>query len=253
MSAVDGYGSASYGDAFADVYDEWYHDVSDVDATVRLVAAAAERAGSTDVLELGVGTGRLALPLAATGLRVVGVDSSKAMTDRLAERDPHGTAGVGVVVGDMVDDLPSGPFGVVLIAYNTIFNLESATRQQRLFDEVATRLVDGGSFVVEAFVPEEPPQHGSGVEVRSMAVDRVVLSAIVHHPDSQRAEGQFIELTEHGGVRLRPWSIRYAPPPELDAMAAKAGLVLRDRWLDASLAPYDDDSDRHVSVYARER
>ncbi|MFN6120666.1 MAG: class I SAM-dependent DNA methyltransferase, partial [Actinomycetes bacterium] len=145
-----GFRSDSYGDAFADVYDEWYADVTDLDATVAFVAALAGPDGS--VLELGVGTGRLAVPIAARAGRVVGVDTSRRMLEELARSDVDRT--VTTVHGDMVDDLPDGPFDVVLAAYNTVFNLTSAERQQACFDQVAARLAPGGRFVVEAFVPD---------------------------------------------------------------------------------------------------
>lgn len=237
-----GYHSSSYGDAFADVYDDWYRDLGDVDATVALVAAAT---GGGHVLELGVGTGRLAIPLARHGLRVTGIDSSEKMLERLASNDPDRT--VSTVVGDMVDDLPAGPFDGVLAAYNTLFNLLDAERQQACFDEVARRLRPGGAFVVEAVVPQ--PHTGSQVSVRTISADRVVLSASVHDAARQRADGQFVELTETGGVRLRPWAIRWAEPAELDQMAERSGLRLDERWADFDRSPFDASSERHVTVY----
>lgn len=238
-----GYSPSSYGDAFADVYDDWYRDISDVPTTVSFIAALAGPGGS--VLELGVGTGRLALPLAATVGSVVGIDSSEKMLDRLASADPDRTV-IGVH-GDMVDDLPTGQHDVVFVAYNTLFNLLTAERQQACFRAVGERLAPNGSFVVEAFVPQ--PHTGSQVSVRSMAADRVVLSASVHDAAHQRAEGQFIEFTETGGVRLRPWAIRWAHPDELDAMAEAAELRLAERWADFDRSGFGPDSERHVSVY----
>jgi hypothetical protein len=85
--------------------------------------------------------------------------------------------------------------------------------------------------------------------VRTLAADRVVLSVSVHDPDRSSAAGQFVELTEHGGVRLRPWSIRYATPAQLDAMAAGAGFELEHRWRAFDDRSWDDDAERHVSVY----
>jgi len=246
---VERYSAASYGDAFADVYDDWYRGVSDVDATVALLDRLATEAGTDAVLELGAGTGRLAIPLADHGLTVTAVDASAAMLVRLRDRDP-GNA-VTTVLGDMVDDLPAGPFGVVLVAYNTLFNLPSAPRQAACFTAVAARLSPGGSFVVEAFVPEDPPREGSHIEVRSMTATEVVLSVSTHRPAEQRAEGQFVQLGDGAAVRLRPWSIRYASPGELDGMAAVSGLVLRHRWEDVTGAPFVADSSRHVSVYGR--
>lgn len=240
---VRGYLSSSYGDAFADVYDDWYRDISDVPATIEFLAALATPTGT--VVELGVGTGRLAVPLARRVGRVIGIDTSTKMLDHLARNDPDRT--VVPMLGDMVDDLPDGSHDVVVVAYNTLFNLLSAERQQACFTQVAERLAPGGAFVVEAFVPQA--HTGSQVSVRSMAADRVVLSASVHHTDGQRAEGQFIELTETGGVRLRPWQIRWSMPDELDTMAGAAGLDLSERWGDFDRIAFDDSSERHVSVY----
>lgn len=251
-STVHGYGPSSYGDAFADVYDDWYHDVSDIDATVARLAELAGPGGR--VLELGVGTGRLALPLAGHGsgespLDVHGIDTSEAMLDRLRSKDPDGL--VTTHLGDMVDELPPGPFDVVFVAYNSLFNLTEADRQQACFSAVAAVLASGGRFVVEAFVPADPPPSGDEVRVRSLHADRVVLSISVHDPTRQRAEGQFVELSAEGGVRMRPWAIRYAAPAELDAMADAAGLVLEHRWLTFDDPTWNDDDDRHVSVYRR--
>ncbi|HEY3485141.1 MAG TPA: class I SAM-dependent methyltransferase [Ilumatobacteraceae bacterium] len=243
---MQGYDRSSYGDAFADVYDEWYEGISDVPSSVRDLAALA---GGGRVLELGVGTGRLAIPLAATGLEVHGVDTSAAMLDRLREKDPDGS--VIAHLGDMVDDLPDGPFTLAFVAYNTLFNLTESERQARCVEEVAARLSPGGHFVVEAFVPEDPPRRGSDISVRSLSADRLVLSASLHDPDAQRAEGQFVELTAAGGVRMRPWSIRYATPAQLDEMAAGAGLTLTARWRGFDDHVFDEHSEHHVSVYAR--
>ncbi|MFK8024518.1 MAG: class I SAM-dependent methyltransferase [Ilumatobacter sp.] len=242
---MHGYDSTSYGDGFADVYDEWYADVTDVPATIELVRSVAGAGGR--VLELGVGTGRLALPMAEAGLVVTGVDTSAAMLERLAD-DPR-SSDVTAIQGDMVDGLPEGPFDVCLVAYNTLFNLLDADAQRRCFSEVAHRLGPGGAFVVEAIVPDRTTPAGREVGVRSMTTDRVVLSVSDHRPDEQRTSGQFVELTEAGGVRLRPWAIRWAEPAELDAMAAAAGLQLERRLADMAGAPFDDHSVQHVSVY----
>jgi len=243
-----GYDDTSYGSAFADVYDDWYGGISDIDATVADLSALAD---AGPVLELGVGTGRLAIPLAYGGspgrLRVVGIDSSDAMLAKLTARDPERR--VDVVRGDMVTDLPDGPFTLVFVAYNTIFNLRTADAQSACFEAVAARLAPGGRFVIEAFVPEDPPRQGDDISVRTLETDRVVLSVSRHDPDRQLAEGQFVEISESGGVRLRPWSIRYAAPDELDRMAASAGLMLEHRWEAFGRTPFQPDSDRHVSVY----
>lgn len=251
---MQGYDRTTYGEAFADVYDDWYADVSDVDATTRTLTELALDVDAPDdtrrVLELGVGTGRLALPLAADRrLVVVGIDTSAAMLAVLrgADREQR----VEGLLGDMVDDVPPGPFDLVFVAYNTLFNLTADGDQARCFAAVAERLVPGGRFVVEAFVPDESGDDGDVIGVRSMTADRVVLSIARRRSDGQVAEGQFVEFTESGGVRLRPWSIRYATLPQLDRMAQDAGLELEHRWADMNRTPYGLDHDRHVTVYRR--
>jgi SAM-dependent methyltransferase len=241
-----GYDPTSYGDAFADIYDEWYADISNIQATV---AALVPLADGQPLLELGIGTGRLAVPLSEQGLEVHGIDTSQAMVDRMLAK-PGGDR-ISVVIGDMATDLPPGPFGIVFVAYNTFFSNLTAEAQQDCFGEVARRLSAGGRFVMEAFVPEDPPRSGSDVAVRSIAADRVVLSVSRHDPVTQLAEGQYVEITESGGVKLRPWSIRYATPTQLDAMAEIAGLVLERRSSDWVGGSFDATSPHHISVWRR--
>jgi hypothetical protein len=254
---MQGYDASSYGDAFADVYDDWYANLGDVESAVDMLVDLARRApGSGRALELAVGTGRLALPLAARGVEVHGIDASLAMLDRLASKQESGPArgpGCGPVVayhGDMASDLPEGPFSVVFVAYNSLFNL-GGDDQAACVQAVAQRLEAGGAFVVEAFVPDRERPPGATVGVRSMSVDHVVLSIDVHHPEEQRAQGHFVEITETGGVRLRPWSVRYSTVDEIDAFASAAGLSLVQRHEDWGLTPFDEHSPRHVSVYVK--
>lgn len=247
---MDGYDDTTYGDAFADVYDEWYHGISNVEITTETLLGLAE---GGPVLELGVGTGRLAVPLAQAGrehnVTVHGLDTSPAMLERLAQRDPDGL--VRGVVANMAGPLPGGPYELVFVAYNTLFNLTSTELQEACFRAVADILTPGGRFVVEAFVPDNTAARSSDVSMRSMAADRVVLSVSMQDPERQLAEGQFVEFTEAGGVRLRPWSIKYAPPAELDEMALGVGLTVEHRWASFARDPFDDAADRHVTVYRR--
>ena len=238
------YQDRDYGEAIADVYDAWYGDITDLDASIAFLSHYA-REGR--VLELGVGTGRLAVPLAATGASVVGVDVSQAMLDRLRDKDSQGR--IEVILGDMVDDLPDGPFDLVFVAYNTFFNVRDLERQQLLVRRVAERLAPNGVFVVEAFVPDSDRPGGDSVGIRSMTTDSVVLRADRHDRDAQTIDGQLVEITEVGGVRLRPYRIRYATPDQLDDMARRAGLVLADRWENTHRRPFDSESPTHVSVY----
>jgi SAM-dependent methyltransferase len=244
---VEGFDHTTYGERFADVYDEWYGHVSDVEGTVALVAHLAD---GDPVLELGVGTGRIALPLAAAGVAVSGVDASPAMVERLRAK-PGGDA-VPVTIGDFAtaEVAGAGSFGVVLVAFNTLFNLATAEEQRRCFATAARHLRPGGAFVVEAFVPGDDGPDQS-VTPSIIETDRVVLQAIRRDPVGQTVQGSVITITEGGGVRLRPWQIRYAPPDELDEMAAAAGLARAARWEGWRSEPFGDDSPRHVTVYRR--
>lgn len=249
---MEGYTATTYGDAFADVYDQWYPGVSDIAATVTLVERLARRSNARGarVLELGAGTGRLAIPLAQTGLSVIALDASTAMLTQLRAADSEQR--VETVEADMVEGLPPGPFDAVLVAYNTFFSgLLDPGRQRACLAGVAARLAPKGSLVIEAFVPDDPPRSGDHVGIRSMTATAVVLSVSRHQPDRQQAEGHFVELRDGEPIRLRPWAVRYATPSQLDEMAASAGLAVHERWEDVTGAPFGPHSPRHVSVYRR--
>ena len=250
---MDGYRPSTYGDRFADVYDDWYGDVSDADATVERVTALAAAAGTGGVLELGGGSGRLAVPLAARGIATWTVDASLAMVRRL--RDKPGGDRVHAVVADMAA-LPLSArarFGVVLCAFNTLFNLTTIEAQTRCLAGAADRLVPRvGRLVVESFVAS-PHAEGDAaigaVEPRHIGLDEVVLTVSRLDPASHTITGQHVQITE-GGIRLRPWMLRYMSPEELDVMAAGVGLRLVDRHAGWRGEPFTGDSPVHVSTYA---
>lgn len=237
---------AGYGDAFADVYDTWYPTIGDDTACVE---ALIRLAGSTKVLELGVGTGRLAIPLAERGLDVTGVDASRAMLDRLRAKqsDVH----VRLVEADMASPGLRGEFGLIVIAYNTLFNLADRASQLRCLRSTAELLSPAGRLVIEAFVPPDPiGTAGPAFELRSSEPDTVVIIVSWHDPETTTITGYHIEVT-HSGTRTRPWLVNYITPGELDAMAHQAGLVLDARHSDWSENPFDDASANHVSLYSR--
>lgn len=258
-----GFDAATYGDRFADVYDDWYAEVTDTAACVATVADLARTAaapagdaggGRPRVLELGVGTGRLAVPLAAAGIEVTGVDASAAMLAALAAKP--GGAVVRPVQGDMADlptdhpALADGPFHVVLIAYNTLFNLVDDGAQQRCLAQAAALVHPAGSVVVEAFVPDPGATSGDSVTTRQVTADRVVLSVSRTDAASRLVVGQYVDISE-AGVRLRPWQVRWASPEDLDALATAAGLTRHHRWADWARTPFTADATTHVSVYRR--
>ena len=252
---MEHYGPETYGEHYADVYDDWYGEggrmaISEVGTPDEVAAGIVALANGGPVLELGVGTGRLALPLAARGLAVTGLDASPAMLERL--RAKPGADRLTLVECDMAAPLPEmadGSFAVVLVGFNTFFNLTTADAQASCVAAVARLLRPGGRFVVEAFVPA--PEGYDGVSVRKIDVDRVLLDVAAIAPDPQVIAGQRIEITPAGN-RLFPYLLRYATPEQFDALAAGVGLSLEHRWADWSGTPFDDEgSQSHVSVWQR--
>jgi SAM-dependent methyltransferase len=251
IDAVEGYGPHTYGDAFADVYDEWYEHPGGAGDADAAVATLAELAAGGSVLELGVGSGRLAVPLAQRGVPTWGIDASPAMLARLDGRP--GSSAVRAVLGDMADpaaSLPAGAprFTVVVAAFNTFFLLPSADAQRSCLAGVGGLLDDGGVVVLECFVPADPSERERVVEPRRVGLDHVVLTVSDHRPTEQVVVGQHVEIRE-SGIRLRPWVLRYATPTQLDDLAAGAGLRLRHRWGGWDRRPFDETAVVHVSVY----
>lgn len=237
---MEGYTSSTYGDGFADVYDAWYAESLDTEPAVERMAALS---GDGPLLELGVGTGRLASPLSARGVRVVGIDASRSMLDRLA------TAAVRPARADMAA-LPFAPhsFTVALAAYNVLFNLPDLDAQRACIGDVRRVLVDGGAFVVEAFALDDVDEVRSGIDVRDVSLDRVVLTASKLDPTTQTIAGQHVEISENN-IRLRPWFLHYLHTDQLDELAEQAGFSLASRWGTWDGAPFTPESSRHVSVY----
>jgi len=239
-----GYRSDTYGEGFADIYDDWYHDVSDVGATV---ARIAELAGAGRVLELGVGTGRLAIPLAQAGVDIVGIDTSRSMVNRLLAKP--GSEAVGLAVADMID-LPfaAGRFSLAFAAFNTFFNLTTPLAHQQCATRLSEVICPGGLFVVEGFLPPPDGLTDGGTSVRSVTLDTAVLTVSRHDEGNQQIHGQHIEISE-SGIRMRPWMLRYLTPGQLDDLFTTAGFALQSRcggWNDES---FDPAGDAHVSIY----
>lgn len=245
---MDGYGAATYGDSFADVYDDWYADLDDADFVTSLATVLPD--GPASILELGVGTGRLLARLielrGTVNDRVVGVDSSDRMLE-VARRKLSGTQ-VELVLGDFSTDLPDGPFDLVFVGYNTLFNLPDENAVESCFASVAQHLAPGGSLCIDAVAPVSS-QGGDDVSVRTMTSGEVVLSITRHDIDDQRITGQFVQFTHGERVTLRPWVVRYFTPVQMDSIADRAGLTLIERHADGSGTTYTSQSPRHISRY----
>lgn len=240
------YGPEVYGDRVAGVYDDWYATADEA-----MVDTLAELAGAGPALELGIGTGRVALPLQERGVEVHGVDASPAMVGRLREK-PGGDR-FPVTFGDFGEVQPEGRYSLVYVVFNTFFALLTQEAQVRCFRNVAACLEDGGCFVLEVFVPD-PARLAMKNQAIPVTVTADTLNLQVAKVDvvAQRVNGQHLIFTETG-VRLYPVQIRYAWPAELDLMARLAGLDLRHRWGGWNREPLAEGAQRHVSVYGGRR
>nr|MBA3241745.1 class I SAM-dependent methyltransferase [Acidobacteriota bacterium] len=232
------YTAETYGETCADVYDDW-HDGLD-EATV---PALSELARGGRVLELGVGTGRVAIPLASAGVEVHGIDASPAMVEKM--RAKPGGERVPASIGNFADVAAEGEFSLVFVVFNTFFMLLTQEEQVRCFRNVAARLAPGGLFLLEAFVPDLS-RYGEGhpPKIVSVTNERVTLDASQLDAARQHVTSQKVVLTD-GAVRLYPIQIRYAWPSELDLMAQLAGLRLRERWAGWRRESFDSRSVKH--------
>jgi SAM-dependent methyltransferase len=233
---------AFFGERWADVYDGG-RELDPVPAVDFLVPMA----GAGRALELAIGTGRVGLPLAARGVDVEGIEASEAMVARL--RAKPGGEQLPVAIGDMADVEVEGPFRLVYLVYNTLFNLITADRQADCFRNVARVLDPDGAFVIECFVPDPSRfDRGQRVEALSVTEDAATIEVFRHDAVAQRFNTQKITFTAQG-IRMLPVALRYSWPSELDLMARNAGLQLAERYADWDRRPFTAASPSHISVY----
>jgi len=215
---------------------------------VEAVSFLESQARNGPALELAIGTGRIALPLAARGVRVDGIDISTAMIERL--RSKPGGDELTVTIGDFADVAVSGSYSLVYIVFNTLFNLLTQDDQVRCFENVAAHLTPDGCLVVEAFVPTflHRLRENQYVDAEAIAVEWVKLDVGRHDPVGQVLDESHVSLSP-GGITLNPIVCRYAWPSELDLMARLAGLRLHERWGGWNGEAFTSDSRLHVSVF----
>jgi SAM-dependent methyltransferase len=207
----------------------------------------AALAGRGRPLELGIGTGRIALPLTERGVEVHGIDMSRAMVARMRAK-PGGDA-IAVTIGDFATTRVEGTFSVAYLVFNTIMNLTTQQAQVDCFRNVAAHLAPGGCFVIEVMVPELrklPP----GQLVLPFQVSPTRLAFDVYDVATQQMSSNYVRLDDGAG-EFSSFPFRYAWPAELDLMAQLAGLRLRERWADWRREPFTSDSGKHVSVWEK--
>src|SRR6266702_4573247 len=242
MQHDDGYFDEHVASRYDD--DTEIFDPAVVDPVVDLLV---ELAGSGRALELGIGTGRIALPLAQRGVPVHGIELSKAMVARL--RAKPGGEDIGVTIGDFATTTVDGTFSVAYLVFNTIMNLTTQAAQVACFRNVAAHLEPGGCFVIEVGIPELrklPP----GQNVVPFHVSPTRWAFDIYDVATQAMSSNYVEVA---GGRGEYTSIpfRYVWPAELDLMAQLAGLQLRERWDGWTREPFTSESRQHISVWEK--
>jgi SAM-dependent methyltransferase len=236
-----------FGEDVAARYDESSADMFDPAVLEPTVSFLAQLAGDGAALELGIGTGRIALPLSERGVRVVGIDLSEAMVAKLREKP--GAERIEVAIGDFATTQVEGTFSLAYVVFNTIGNLTSQDAQVACFQNAAAHLEPGGCFVIELGVPglrTLPP--GERFQVFEFVPEHIGIDEydvmnqglISHH--LSRGEGAW---------ELVSMPFRYVWPAELDLMARLAGMTLRERWSDWNQEPFTSESTKHVSVWEK--
>ena len=237
------YTASTYGDRMADVYDSFYRPVN----VEERMDVLEELAAGGRALELGIGTGEFALPLAARGVDVHGIDISEAMVEQL--RAKEGGATLPVTIGDFADVEVEGTFSLIYVINNTLFMLTEQEDQIRCFENAESHLDETGVFLVHAFVPDVSRfDRGQNLSAAVPDLDTIRLDVSIHDAMNQQVDFRHLHLTENG-IRMYPGRLRYAWPSELDLMARLAGLRLRERWADWRRTPFTATSQSHVSVY----
>jgi SAM-dependent methyltransferase len=240
----DGY----FGEEVAARYDDDSSDVFQPEVIEATVDVLAGLAGDGRALELAIGTGRIALPLARRGVPVQGIDLSSAMVARL--RAKPGGGEIGVTMGDFSTTKVEGTFSLVYLVFNTIMNLTSQEAQVACFRNAAAHLEPGGCFLIEVAVPGLrwlPP----GQEAVPFRVSESSYAFDWMDPATQASSSNYFTRREDGAFDFYTIPFRYAWPAEFDLMAQLAGLRLRDRWSDWSGAQFTGESSKHISVWEK--
>ena len=239
------FGPATFGQLNADEYDA-LHNPGTTEESVALIADLADQGR---ILELAIGTGRMALPLAARGLDVSGFDASPEMLDILKSK-PGGTD-IPTWVADMASFELDQQFDFAFLVFNTLYNLTTQKEQVSCFQHVAKHLKSGGKFLVEAFLPSrEKFEQDQAVRTKFVGFDRVWLEAVQHDAVKQSLNYQRIRIDENG-TTLKPLPMRYVWPSELDLMAKLAGLSPIAHWGGWQKQPLTSSSPFYVIVYER--
>ena len=239
---MEEYRPETYGEKIADIYDDWYSSPDESS-----IALLCDLAQSGRVLELGIGTGRVALPLKDKGIDISGIDASPSMVEKLRVKSDG--KDIPITLGDFSEVDVEGRYDLIFVVFNTFFSLTTQEEQLKCLQNVARSLTPEGVFLIEAFVPDIGRfDRGQSVRATDVGENRVKIDVSRHDPLRQLVTSQHVILTENG-ARLYPVTIRYTWPSELDMMARVAGMKLVDRWGNWERGSFSSDSGKHISVY----
>jgi SAM-dependent methyltransferase len=237
-----------FGEAVAAQYDERSSPMFDPAVVDPVVDFLADLAGDGAALELGVGTGRIAIPLAQRGVRVHGIDLSDAMIARL--RAKPGAEQIEVTIGDFATTRVEGRFSLAYLVFNTINNLTTQDEQVACFENVAAHLEPGGCFVIEVVVPDlQRLPRGERFVLFDVSADHVGIDE--YDVVTQGLVSHHYQRAGDAGFEYSAGPFRYVWPSELDLMARIAGMALRERWADWTREQFTSTSTKHVSVWAK--
>jgi len=235
---------AEYGDKWADIYDDLYPP-----ASTSLIDFLVAEAGPGPVLELGIGTGRVALLLKKKGIDIHGIDASSKMMDKLKEKE--GGKDIPVKIGNFIEIQAPPYYSMIYAVFNSFFGLQSREDQIKGFQSISDALLPGGRFIIEAIIPDLSSfDKNQAFSVVSITPTEVVLNASQIDPTAQTLMGQRIHISE-GGIKLLPTEFRWVWPSELDLMANSAGLPLIERFGSWTRTPFTQKSTVHISIYEK--
>jgi len=238
------YRASTYGDKVADIYDKEYGDFDP-----EMIERIFEFAPNGSAFELGIGTGRVALPLLKKGMKVDGIDSSISMVNKLKAKP--GSKNISIQIGDFSKFQTAKKYDVVFVVFNTFFSLLTQDDQISCFKSVYNALKPDGKFIIEAFVPDPARlAKGQTTMISDIEQDSVSMEYTMYDVADQMVTSQLVRISEKG-IKMVPIIIRYAYPAEFDLMAKLTGFELSERWANWKKEPFTSKSGFHISVYKK--
>lgn len=241
---MEEYNADTYGESIAEKYDVWFSGYD-----FKMIECLIECAKGGKTLELGIGTGRVAIPLKEKGVEIHGIDSSPLMVGKMRKKTNGET--IPVTIQSFAKFDTDVKYDLIFIVFNTFFGLLTQSEQVSCLQSVASSLKHNGLFLIEAFVPDLGRfDRGQSTRTSDITSDHVRLESSQHDLATQSVTSQIVSISTNG-IEMYPIKIRYAWPSEIDLMAQLAGLKLKFRWSDWQKSSFSSQSGRHISIYGK--